>query len=105
MFKTSNPLAVHASPSQLPKEFSLKQNYPNPFNPTTSIQYSIFSKQYVSLKVYNALGQEIITLVSQEQSAGTYSVDFNAANLPSGVYIYRLNSGKYFDEKKMLLLK
>ncbi len=85
--------------------FELNQNYPNPFNPTTSIEYSVVSSEYVSLKVYDMLGKEIATLVNEQQRAGRYRVNFDASSLASGVYIYRLSAGKFSDSKKMVLTK
>jgi len=89
----------------IPKNFIMMQNYPNPFNPTTSIQYAISSRQFVLLKVYDVLGNEIETLVNEEKPAGTYEITWYAENLPSGVYFYQLNAGEYTAVKKMLLLK
>ncbi len=91
--------------SGLPKDYSLSQNYPNPFNPSTNIEYSIPSESFVELKVYDVLGNEIVTLVNQEQSAGIYRADFNAANLPSGMYFYRLQASSFVETKKMVLIK
>ncbi len=88
-----------------PTENILVQNYPNPFNPSTSIQYSIIDRQFVSLKVFDALGTEIQTLVNEEKNAGTYEVTLTATNLPSGNYYYRLQAGNFIETKKMLLLK
>jgi hypothetical protein len=95
------------------KEFSLEQNYPNPFNPTTVIKYSIPSviasetkqSQFVSLKVYDIIGNEVATLVNEEQSAGSYEVIFSADGLTSGIYFYKLQSGSFVETKKMILLK
>ena len=89
----------------LPIEYALIQNYPNPFNPTTSIQYSIANRQFVTLKIFNVLGQEIETLVNEEKTAGNYQVEFNAAELPSGVYFYRIQAGSFNQVRKMLLIK
>jgi len=89
----------------IPIEFSLLQNYPNPFNPTTRIQYQVSSFSHVSLKVYDVLGNEIATLVNQEQPVGTYEVDFSSAELTSGIYFYRLRTGGFVQTKKMLLLR
>ncbi len=90
----------------LPSAFRLEQNYPNPFNPGTVISYRLSVASEVQLVVYNALGQKVRTLVSERQKAGKYSVRFNAADLPSGFYIYRLNTGTGFSQnKKMLLIR
>lgn len=88
-----------------PTEFKLAQNYPNPFNPTTNISYTLPSAQTVTLKVYDLLGREVATLVNERQNAGNYIVQFNGANLASGVYFYRLQAGSFVDTKKMMLLK
>jgi len=90
---------------EIPEIFSLSQNYPNPFNPTTVIKYSIPEVTNVKLKIYDMLGREIRTLVNQEQSAGIYNLEFNATNLSSGVYFYRIKAGSFVDSKKLLLLK
>ena len=84
--------------------YSLSQNYPNPFNPSTKIDYSIKEEGQVTLKVYDILGREIATLVNENKPAGNYTVEFNAANLPSGVYIYKLTAGKFTAVKKLILL-
>ncbi len=85
--------------------FSLYQNYPNPFNPVTQIRYSLAEAGDVSIKVFDILGRQVSQLVSENQSAGSYTVHFNAANLSSGVYFYSIESGSYKDSKKMILLK
>jgi len=90
---------------QSPITFNLYQNYPNPFNPRTSIQYAISSRQFVSLKVYDVLGNEVITLVDEYKSAGSHEVDFDASGLSSGVYFYKLQSGSFVETKKMILLR
>ncbi len=90
----------------VPTEFALYQNYPNPFNPNTKIRYSLKDNtQFVSLVVYDVLGNEIKTLVNEEKPAGTYELTWSAANLPSGVYFYRLQAGSYTETRKMSLLK
>jgi hypothetical protein len=89
----------------IPAEFSLLQNYPNPFNPSTKIDYSISSDGFVSLTIYNMIGQEVETLVNENQSAGKYSITFSADKLPSGLYFYTFRSGEFSATKKMLLLK
>jgi len=91
--------------SQLPKEFALQQNYPNPFNPTTTISFSIPENQNVELKVYDLLGNEVANLVNEYKSAGSYSVNFNASNLASGIYFYKLKAGNFQQTKKLILLK
>jgi photosystem II stability/assembly factor-like uncharacterized protein len=88
-----------------PFKFSLEQNYPNPFNPTTNIRYSISSNRFVNLKVYDVLGNEIASLVNEEKPAGTYKLNWDAGNLPSGVYFYRLKAGSFIKTSKMILLK
>ena len=92
-------------PEEIPTTYSLMQNYPNPFNPTTKIQYSLPTATNVKLSIYNSIGQEMMQLVNETQSAGKYIVDFNPQNLPSGIYFYRLQTSKFVDTKKMLLLK
>jgi len=104
-----------ANEDKQPDDFILFQNYPNPFNPTTSIQYSVSSRQFVSLKVYDVLGNEVATLVNEELTAGSYTIQFNSEELSSGistnggyasgVYIYILQSGNNIASKKMILLK
>lgn len=88
-----------------PKEFVLNQNYPNPFNPKTNIQYAISSRQFVTLKVYDLLGNEIATLVNEEKSVGEYKVTFDATGLSSGIYFYQLKAGNFIQTKKMIHLK
>jgi len=85
--------------------FYLVQNYPNPFNPSTSVQYAISSRQFVSLKVYDVLGNEIARLVSEEKPAGNYEVEFNGERLTSGIYFYQLRAGEFIETKKMVLLR
>lgn len=89
----------------VPARFSLEQNYPNPFNPVTTIKYSIPASGIVTLAVYDLLGQEAATLVNENQQAGTYSVEFNASSLSSGIYMYKLTSGTLVETKKLMLLK
>ena len=88
-----------------PTEFSLDQNYPNPFNPSTRISYSIKEEGLVTLKVYDILGKEISTLVNENKPKGIYEAEFNASQLPSGMYIYKIQAGNFTDVKKMLLTK
>ncbi len=88
-----------------PADYTLQQNYPNPFNPVTTISYSLPLKSEVELVIYNALGEEVMKLANEEKEAGRYSVDFNASNLSSGIYFYRLKAGKFVETKKMVLMK
>jgi len=91
--------------SDIPEYFSLYQNYPNPFNPTTTIKYQLGNDGYVSLKVFNTLGEEVAELVNEFKRAGSYDLTFNAENLPSGMYVYKLTSGNYVESKKMIMMK
>lgn len=91
--------------TKIPKEFELSQNYPNPFNPSTKISYSLQSSETVTLRVYDVLGHEVAMLVNQYQSAGSYTVSFDAGNLASGMYFYKLEAGSFQSIKKMMLLK
>ena len=91
--------------NQLPVKFSLSQNYPNPFNPSTSINYSTPLSGYVSLKIYNILGQEVAIVFQGYQQAGFYTANFDASKLASGVYIYKLQAGRQQLSKKMILMK
>ncbi len=88
-----------------PSKFELMQNYPNPFNPATTIKYQIPSYSMVTIKIYNVLGQEVETLVNEMKNPGNYQIQFNAINLASGSYIYRLQAGSLVQVKKMLLIK
>lgn len=89
----------------LPEQFTLFQNYPNPFNPSTKIKFSIPEQDIIQIKVFDVLGKEIKTILNDYRKSGTYEVDFDASNLPSGVYFYRIISGSYAETKKMLLLR
>ena len=91
--------------SQVPTDFALKQNYPNPFNTTTKITYSLPKASKVNLKVYDIIGNEILTLADGTKDAGVYDVVFKEANLTSGVYLYKLTAGDFISTKKMILLK
>jgi hypothetical protein len=108
LFKYGLLTDVEDQPTQ-PTEFKLEQNYPNPFNPSTIIQYAIGSRQFVQLKVYDVLGNEIATLVNEEKAPGTYELEFKSTvgsrQLASGVFYYQLKAGDFVQSKKMLLIK
>ena len=91
--------------NEIPIEYSLSQNYPNPFNPTTTITFQIPELSFVTLKVYDVLGNKIATLVNEEKPVSSYEVEFNATTLPSGIYFYRVQAGTFVETKKMVLLK
>lgn len=105
--KTNGGTITTAAPivSSIAKEYNLSQNYPNPFNPTTKITFAIPQNGFVSLKVYDVSGKEVMTLVNKSMTVGTYAVDFNGSFLSSGVYFYRLESENFVETKKMMLVK
>ncbi len=96
---------IEAAGNSNPVNFGLNQNYPNPFNPSTAISFRLPVKSQVSLKVFDALGKEVAVLINEEKPAGSYVINFEAKNLSSGTYFYRLVSGDFVQMKKMLLLK
>lgn len=96
---------VYNNSIMTPANYTLSQNYPNPFNPSTEIKYSIPVSGFVSLELYNILGQKVTTLINQQLTEGNYSVRFNASNLSSGIYFYTLRAGDFFKTMKMILLK
>jgi len=102
---SSTILSVENVSLEKPDEYFLNQNYPNPFNPTTTIRYQIPEISFVTIKVYDVLGNEIATLVNEEKPAGNYEVEFIGKGLPSGIYFYRLQTGSFVETKKMVLLK
>ena len=91
--------------SSLPTNYALQQNYPNPFNPTTKIEFELKAAGFTTLKVYSLLGEEVATLMNEELQPGSYNAGFSAANVPSGIYFYRLTSGAFTATRRMLLLK
>jgi hypothetical protein len=93
------------SSSDVPEEYALFENFPNPFNPSTTIQFAVPEQSFVKLEVYNSLGERVTTLVAETLAAGIYSFNWNAINLPSGVYIYSIQSKDFFKSKKMILMK
>jgi len=102
---TNGPVGITASSNFISEDFFLSQNYPNPFNPSTVIRYSLFENRFTKLKVYDALGNEVKTLVNKKQSRGNYEVVFDASNYPSGIYYYKLDAENFTDVKKMILIK
>ena len=108
-YKTGEPVNVtgvdESGRPNLPKTFSLEQNYPNPFNPSTKIKYQIPNSGYVSLKIYDVLGEQVASMINKEQPAGSYEINFDASKLTSGIYFYQLKAGNNIQIKKMMLLK
>ncbi|MCZ7611159.1 MAG: T9SS type A sorting domain-containing protein [Ignavibacterium sp.] len=96
---------VEKENDEIPERFSLDQNYPNPFNPSTKISFSIPTEEFVSLKVFNSLGEEAAELINETKSTGNYSVSFDASNLSSGIYFYKITAGNFMELKKMMLIK
>ena len=86
-------------------EYSLAQNYPNPFNPSTIIKYSIPQSSEVQIKIFDILGNEIETLLNEEKIPGIYQIEFDGSNIQSGIYFYRIFTGKFTETKKMILMK
>jgi len=99
------PTGVDGQSSSTPEQFEVSQNYPNPFNARTAIEYSLPQDSHVRIVIYNLLGQNIETLVDQVQTAGIQRVVWNAADVPTGVYFYRLETGEFTQTRKMLLAK
>lgn len=97
--------SIQQQSGQAPESYSLSQNYPNPFNPSTSINFDIVEKGFVSLKVYDMIGREVADLISKELDAGSYSFNFDAGKLNSGIYFYKLQTGNFVETKKMMLIK
>jgi hypothetical protein len=89
----------------IPSEYYLSQNYPNPFNPDTRIDYSLPEKSFVTLKIYDILGEKVFTLINEEKSRGNYEIEFDASSLASGIYIYKLQAGSFTETRKMVLIR
>ncbi|HCA42818.1 MAG TPA: hypothetical protein DEP28_06145 [Bacteroidetes bacterium] len=102
---TGNPMNIRQIESEFPEGFTLSQNYPNPFNPSTKISFALPSAGKVTLKVYDVTGKLISKILNDKFTSGNYEVTFNASNLPSGVYFYKLESNNYSESKKMILIK
>ena len=101
----SEVTSVGENQIEIPLSYILSQNFPNPFNPSTTIKYSIPQLSSVQIKIFDVLGNEIETLVNEEKPVGTYELNWNAANLPSGVYFYQLQAENFVQTRKMILLK
>ena len=97
-----NPNIIEKT-NNIPLEFTLKQNYPNPFNPSTTIKYTLQKSLKVKLEIFNLLSQKIETILNKQMPAGSNEIEFTAKSLPSGVYLYRIEAGKYREVKKMVL--
>jgi hypothetical protein len=102
---SSSPTGVKADENKLPSSFALHQNFPNPFNPSTQISFAVPVEAQVQLEIYNVLGERVATLVNETRPAGFYTEQFDARNLTSGVYFYRLHSGGFVQTRKLLLLR
>ncbi|MBE0572405.1 MAG: T9SS type A sorting domain-containing protein [Ignavibacteriaceae bacterium] len=98
-------IAVSEYPTDQKDEYQLNQNYPNPFNPTTIISYSLPASNHVTIKVFDILGNEVTTLLNEQKEAGTHTIVFNASDLSSGVYFYKIQAGNYAETRKLILQK
>jgi hypothetical protein len=105
VYKLTVIVGVEEDDSQIPSKYYLEQNYPNPFNPSTTIDFSIPEQSFVKLEVFNTLGEKVSTLVSEELNTGNYKYEWNADNLSSGIYLYRLQTTNYSESRKMILLR
>ena len=103
--KYSQPIGIQIISSEIPEHFTLSQNYPNPFNPNTKIQFALPEAAFTKIVIFDLLGNEIETIVSEQLNAGSYETQWNAVNYPSGVYYYQLTAGDYKETKKMVLIK
>lgn len=101
----NNPIGIHKNGNEIPSSFDLKQNYPNPFNPSTKIEYSIPKQETVKIEVYDVIGNKLRDIVSETKPAGMYVVEFNANNLSSGIYFYKMTAGEFVKVNKMILVK
>jgi hypothetical protein len=97
--------SVEETVRQLPEIYALAQNYPNPFNPSTTIAFSLPHTSYITLEIFNTLGEKVATLLSGEHAAGTYETKWDATGNASGIYFYRLKAGSFVETKKLILLR
>ena len=109
-FRTCIPIGIEPINTEIPLKFELAQNYPNPFNPVTKIRFNIpafveTTRRVVSLRIYDVLGKEIAVLINENLKPGIYEIDWNAENLPSGVYFYSLITNEFTQTKKMVVVK
>ena len=105
VYSPNTIIGINIEYSEIPKHFELFQNFPNPFNPTTNIKYQITKSEFVKLTIFDITGKEISKLVNENQNVGDYKVNFDADNLPSGIYFYQLKTESFIETKKMVLLK
>ena len=104
-FSITPPSGIETENLEIPDDYHLFQNYPNPFNPSTIIKFQLPVRSRVTLKIYDALSNEVEMLLNEELGSGSYNVEFNAMNYASGIYFYRLKAGKFVQTKKMILMK
>jgi hypothetical protein len=105
IFRTNITTNIQYNKDKIPDGFYLEQNYPNPFNPSTTFEFHVASPGFVSLKIFDVLGNEVETLVNEEKEPGSYKMEYNASHLASGVYYYKLNTNGFTDTKKFMLMK
>jgi len=104
-FTIEDPVSADDLKSGIPEEYALYQNYPNPFNPSTKIEFAIPNQSQVTIDIFNQLGEQVVTILNSNLSAGYYKIEFNASNYPSGLYFYRILSDNFVETKKMVLMK
>jgi hypothetical protein len=100
-----NPTSIESDYSAIPTKLEVYQNFPNPFNPITTIKWQLPERAFVTLKIYDVLGREVVTLVDEELNAGQHETVYNASGISSGVYFYKIKAGSFVETKKMILLK
>ena len=104
-YNAGNPIGIIQLNTETPDKYSIKQNFPNPFNPSTNMQFSLPKSSFVTLKVYDNIGQEVALLINQNMSSGNYEYKFDAGTLGSGIYYYRISANGFTETKKMILIK